>query len=396
VTGAGPAPFGGLRVIELAHDEIAYCGKLFANQGADVVLVEPPGGDRSRAYGPFAGDRPDPEGSLHFWHYHTSKRSVILDITIDEDRQALLRLLDTADVLLEAEGPGRLATAGLSFEALLARNPRLVIGSVTPFGDDGPYAGHLSSDLTALSMGGIVHMCGYDDHSLPPIRPMGNQAWHTASHQLYIGVLLALVGRQTTGRGQRAHISMHEATSVTTEFTIPMWEVIRKNLVRQTGRHAYDEITEPAQFPTKDGGYVYMLLKTDDAAWNGLLGWLREHDMVADLDGPEYASRTLRQQKTATIMPLMGALAQEYTADEFYLKAQSIGQPWAMIKTPDEAMVEEHHVERGFPQAVEHPERGATYMYPGAPWIASATPYRIRRRAPFAGEHTAEVLGEGA
>ncbi len=388
---SGLAPFESLRVIEIAHEEVAYCGKLFANQGADVVLVEPPGGARARSFGPFAGDQPDAEGSLHFWHYHTSKRSLILDLTTAAGREVLRRLVATADVVLEAQGPGWMEANGLGFAALRALNPRLVFGSVTAFGEDGPYAHHRSTDLTALAMGAIAHMCGYDDPSLPPIRPMGNQAWHTASHHLYIGVMLALIARQRDEAGQAVRISMHEALTVTSEFTIPIWDMWRQNLLRQTGRHAYPEFSEPAQFPAKDG-YVYMLLKTSDAAWNGLIGWLREHDLASALEGPEFADRHKRQEQVAFIMPLMGALAQEYTAEEFYLKAQSIGQPWAMVRTPDEAIRDEHFIERGFPQRVEHPERGETYVYPGAPWLAGATPYRIRRRAPLLGEHTDEVL----
>ncbi len=387
------APFEGVRVVEIAGDEVAYCGKLFANQGADVVLVEPPGGALARTYGPFADDKPDPNGSLHTWHYHTSKRSAVVDITTPAGRAVLLDLLGSADLLIESQGTGWMERNELACDGLLERFPSLVIGSVTPYGTTGPYANYAATDLTALSMGGLVHQCGYDDHSIPPIRPMGYQAWHTASHHLYIACMLALIGRQATGRGQHAEISMHEAITPTTEFMIPMWETGRNILQRQTGRHAYDFITEPAQFPTRDG-YVYMLLKTDDTGWNGLVDWLREHDMAASLEGPQFEDRTLRQEQSAVVMPLMGAFAADWSAEEFYYKAQSIGQPWAMIRTPDEAVRAPHHVDRGFPQQVEHPERGRSYTYAGAPWLASATPYVIRRRAPNLGEHTAEVLTE--
>lgn len=387
------AVFEGLRVVELAGDEVAYCGKLLANQGADVVLIEPPGGARARTYGPFADDKPDPNGSLHTWHYHTSKRSVVVDTASEEGRTILLDLLGSADLLIESQGPGWMERHGLPYGDLLARFPSLVIASVTPYGTSGPYSHYAATDLTALSMGGMVHQCGYDDHSIPPIRPMGYQAWHTASHHLYIACMMALISRQTTGQGQHAEISMHEAITPTTEFMVPMWETGRNILQRQTGRHAYDVLTEPAEFPTRDG-YVYMLLKTDDAGWNGLVGWLREHDMAASLEGPEFESRAKRQEQSAFVMPLMGAFAADWSAEEFYYKAQSIGQPWAMIRTPDEAVIAPHHIDREFPQRVEHPERGSSYTYPGAPWLASATPYVIRRRAPHLGEHTAEVLAD--
>ncbi len=391
--GGAEGALDGLRVIEFAHEEVAFCGKLLANNGADVVLIERPGGDRSRDYGPFAGDFPDREGSLHFWHYNTSKRSLTLDVESDQGRDTLKRLLRQADVLIEAQGPGWMAGQGLGYEQLQALNPRLVMASVTPFGEDGPYAGHLSTDLTAMAMGGICHICGYDDHSIPPIRPMGNQAWHTASHHLYIGLMMALIGRQRSGRGQRVHVSMHEALATCTEFMLPYWALLHENLVRQTGRHAYTDFTEPYQFPAANG-YVYMLLKSDDRAWAGLLDWLRENDMIADLESPEFSTRQTRLEKMGYIAPLLSALALEYSDEEFYVKAQSVGQPGAAIKAPDEAIRDPHHVARGLPVRVEHPERGATYTYPGAPWIATGTPYRVRRRAPFIGEHTDEVLSE--
>jgi crotonobetainyl-CoA:carnitine CoA-transferase CaiB-like acyl-CoA transferase len=389
-----PGALAGLGVVEIAHDEVAFCGKLLANNGADVVLVEPPGGAAARRYGPFAGDVPDPEGSLLFWHYHTSKRSLILDITSENDRRALLRLLDRADVMIESGGPGWLAANGLAYEDLRARNPRLVVGSVTPFGEDGPYAHHATTDITALAMGGVLNLCGYDDHAIPPIRPMGNQAWHTASHHLYMGVMLALIRRQRDGLGQRVHVSMHEVLSTTGEFQLPYWNLLGKNLLRQTGRHAYEDISEPNQFPTRDGGWVYMLLKADDAAWHGFLEWLREKDMVAGLDSPEFATRQSRYENFHYLAPLMAALAMQYDAEDFYHRAQAAGQPWAMIKAPDETMRDEHHLARGVPVEVEHPERGETYVYPGPPWRATGTPYRIRRRAPLLGEHTDEVLRE--
>src|SRR5207253_440351 len=131
---------------ELADEKSVFAGKLFADAGAEVILVEPPGGDRTRSYAPFLDDVPHPERSLTFWHYNTSKQGITLNLESAHGRDVLQRLLATADVFVEAEKPGRLAALGLDYEALSPRNPRLVMVSITPFGPDGPRAGEDVTD----------------------------------------------------------------------------------------------------------------------------------------------------------------------------------------------------------------------------------------------------------
>ena len=164
MTGHSPA-FASLRVVELADDpggELA--GKLLAELGADVVKIEPPAGAASRGVGPFAdGHDGDPDGSLEFWTYNTSKRSVVLDDTA-AGREVRDELIAGADVLLSTATPRQLAAAGLDLDALLAAHPALIVVSVTPFGLTGPWAEHRSSDLVGLAAGGLLNSCGYDDH----------------------------------------------------------------------------------------------------------------------------------------------------------------------------------------------------------------------------------------
>ncbi len=144
----------GIRVIELASERCAFAGKMLGDMGADVVLVETPGGDPSRAYPPFAEDEPGRERSLYWWHYNTSKRGIVMDLDREAARVAFKKLIATADVLIEAEAHGRLADLGLDYDDLIGIKPDLIFVSITPFGRDNPRSAEPVTDLTILSGGG--------------------------------------------------------------------------------------------------------------------------------------------------------------------------------------------------------------------------------------------------
>jgi len=236
--GQSNTPYSGLVVVELADDPAGeQTGKQLAELGADVIKVEPPGGSRSRLTGPFAKDVVGVDTSLMFWTYNAGKRSVILDGSAS-GRATLLELIARADVLLATLRPSELAAAGLDYQQLLDAHPRLIILSVTPFGLEGPWADYRTSDLVGLAAGGPLMSCGYDDHSIPPVRGGGNQGYQTASLHTAIAILVAVVHRDVTGRGQFIDASMHAAVNVTTEFASYSWLVAQETVQRQTCRHA--------------------------------------------------------------------------------------------------------------------------------------------------------------
>ena len=246
----------GMRVVELASERIAYAGKLLGDMGADVVLVEPPGGEPSRGYPPFVNDEPMEDGSLYWWHYNTSKRSVVLDLERDAARDAFKKLVASADVLIESETPGRLAELGLDYDTLSKIKPDLIHVSMTPFGRSTSRKDEPVVDLTILAGGGPVWSCGYDDHSLPPVRGAGNQAQHTASLFALTSLLVALLEREQSGLGQHVAVDMHAAANVTTEMASYHWLVWQGTVQRLTGRHASERPTLPSQVCCADGSYV--------------------------------------------------------------------------------------------------------------------------------------------
>ncbi|MDP7618838.1 MAG: CoA transferase, partial [Dehalococcoidia bacterium] len=185
---------GSLRVLDLGGLPTAYASRLLADFGADVVLIEPPGGDISRAMPPFAAGIEDGDHSLSFLALHTNKRSSVIDVRSDIGRSQLLELVRGADVLLESFAPGYLAGIGLSFADLHAANPRIVVCSVTPYGQTGPYAGYRGSDLHAEAMGGVMMLQG-DPTKAPSMSP-AFLGYSLAGVHAGLGIMHALFARE--------------------------------------------------------------------------------------------------------------------------------------------------------------------------------------------------------
>jgi crotonobetainyl-CoA:carnitine CoA-transferase CaiB-like acyl-CoA transferase len=272
---AAVGPLHGIRVVELASFHGAGAGKLFGDLGAQVVVVEPPGGHGSRMVGPFVDDRPDPEGSLWWWNYNTSKKGVTLDLSDEVERATFEKLLMEADICLESEAPGSLEERGLVRSQLMAKLPRLIWVSISPFGQTGASHHRPSTDLTLMAGSGPVWNCGYDDHSLPPVRGGGHQATNVAGIHAAMGALVALLHRDATGEGQHVDVNIHAALNVTTELGSYSWLVARETVRRQTGRHASITPTSPTQLQAADGNYVVLGFPPRSAAdYQSILEWL--------------------------------------------------------------------------------------------------------------------------
>jgi crotonobetainyl-CoA:carnitine CoA-transferase CaiB-like acyl-CoA transferase len=400
----------GLKVIELASEHAAFAGKMLGDLGADVIVVEPPGGHPSRAYGPFAGDVEDPERSLWWWHYNTSKRGIVLDLETAEGAARSRRLVADANIMLEGEAPGALAALGLEHPELRARHERLVWVSVTPFGSTGTRAHDPATDLTLLAGGGPAWSCGYDDHSLPPVRGGGNQAFHIASTWAVMGALTALVAREVTGRGQHVDVSMHAACNVTTEMGSYGWLVAEETVLRQTGRHAMTTISMPTQMLCADGRYVTTgFPPRSQRDFESLLDWIETlgyrdefpETMLLDL-GVERGGVSIAEMATDDLArEIFGAgrealcyIAERIPARDFFVGGQTRGLACGVVASPEEAFESDHFVARGFQVDVEHDELGRVVKYPGAPFLMPASPWRISGRAPRIGEHDAEVFTE--
>lgn len=388
------AIFDGLRVLELTGLSAQLVGKLFANMGAEVIRVEPPDGGPARQVGPFLDDIPDLDRSLSYWQNNTSKKSVTLDISTPLGADAVRQLTRHADLVIEDYSPGTLESVGLGYGHLKAIQPGLVMVSLTPFGQTGPWRDLKTSDLVNSALGGPLWSCGYDDHSLPPIRPYIDASYHIGSHFAFISAVAALYQREVTGEGQYIDVSVHEACHDTTEGAMPNYYFAGNVVSRKTARHATAANTLPVVFACADGISIFTRVPVEQDAWEELLEWLEESGMVADLRDERFNEHANRQQELGYISDIVAAFCATKTSDELFHGAQNRGMVWAPVNSPEESMNDEHlRVDRTFFVPVEHTELGRTVNYAGAPYRFSKTPYTIRHRAPLLGEHNQEILG---
>ena len=390
-----PGPLSGVRVLELADEKGQWCGKLMADLGAEVIKIEPSGGEASRTVGPFLDDIPHRERSLSFWHYNTSKRGITLNLESDDGRGLFRKLAATTDVILETFAPGYLSSLDLGYEKLAESNSRLIMCSLTPFGQNGPWRDFLSSDLLHMAAGGQMGCCGYDSAQVSgdiPIAPGGGNAWHTGSHYAYMAIVAALLRRTSSGRGQYIDASVHDACALTTEMHVNTYIYRREVVQRLTGRHAAVSPSVQSQFRCKDGKYVNAgASRVTFRLFPVLTEWMDSHGLAGDLLDERYKDPKVFAESSAHINELVTKFVGSLTRDEIAHGGQDRGFNWGAVRTPDELVDEGHLNDRGFWVDVEHPELGRSFKYPGAAGIYNGSPWRITNRAPLIGEHNEEI-----
>lgn len=385
-------PLAGLRVVEVSGLLGEYAGKLLADHGADVVLVEPPDGAPRRRLGPFIDGEPGPERSLSFAYYNTNKRSVTLDLATAQGRAHFRRLAHRSDVVLDGTGePGHLAGHGLGSDVLARDNPKLVTTIVTPFGADGPLADYESTDLVLMAMGGLLSLGGYAAGS--PVRAYGDQAWLAAGQFAAVGTMLAVLQADTTGQGQVVDVSAQEAVVMAHENAV-QWYDLEHVVKRRNGGEARQAAV--GVYPCQDG-HVYLLAKGLGVFWDELVSWLEGEG----IDG----ASALREQRwkdddfaasdagKAEFEEIFGRLALHRTKAELYEAAKRVRIPLCPINTPADLVASPHLAARGYFVDVDHPASGRTLRMPGAPFTLTGSPVGVPRPAPRLGEHNAELLG---
>ena len=379
-------PLTGYRVLDLSGPMGVYCGKLMADMGADVIKVEPPGGDAMRRIGPFIGQQQGhEERSLHWLHFNTNKRSITLDINTADGGAILRHLACGAHVLLESYPPGHMEALGLGYAGLEAENPGLIYASITPFGQTGPHKDFKASDLVGLAMGGYLYVTGWPD--TPPTRLWGSQAYHTVSNRAYIAILLALYHRHATGLGQRVDVSLQEAVAATTEHVNTAYNYEGVPAVRCGFRHGGQFV---ATWRCKDG-FVSITTNTQQA-WDDLRDWLDREGMAGDLMDEKYSDRfILRGDLSQHIEELIQAWALLHTRKEISDWGQTHHHPWGPVVTEGEIMENPQLWDRGFFAEHEQSDSGTALVYPGAPYKFSRSSWQLRHSAPDAGQHNRDI-----
>jgi crotonobetainyl-CoA:carnitine CoA-transferase CaiB-like acyl-CoA transferase len=387
-----------LRVLDLAGPIGVYCGKLFADLGADVVKVEPPGGDAMRDLGPFYPARTGQVGrrerSLYWWHYNTSKRGITLNLESEDGRALLKRLFERADVVLETFTPGYLDELGLGWEALHALNPSLILTSITPFGQTGPYSRFKGADIVGQAMGGLMNQVGFPDR--PPYVIGVEMGYFTVATIAADATMLAITQRDRGGGGQHVDVSMQQAIALGTGSAMAYYEVERR--IVQRGRYGLGG-AQPLRdsYPSKDG-WVFFLPAVVGTSMEAVMDFVSQHGMGDEFDPAWCELETMRRdpEQLAAFQALIFRFCARYTGREL-LEMGFAHEPPVFVVPTDRAdgIASSPQLEtRGFFIEVEHPEIGKTFTYPGAPYVMPESPWRLSRRAPLIGEHNAEVLSD--
>jgi crotonobetainyl-CoA:carnitine CoA-transferase CaiB-like acyl-CoA transferase len=370
----------GYRVLDLTSSIGALCGKLLGDLGMDVVKVEPPGGDAARSEPPFANGHAHREGSLRFAYLNAGKRSITLDIAKASGQKILLDLVERADVIVEDFAPGYLASVGLGYETLLERQRKLILVSVSGFGQDGPYANYKATDLIGNAMGGLLYISG--DPKMTPCNPPETQSFYYTSLFASYGVMLALWQRETRGIGAWIDASV-QASMALHEHVAFNYSAEGRVMKRAGSQHQHNA---PANlFRCKNGWISLFVTQTH---WPLLLKVWPNHD--PELDDPKWINSNLRRQHADYINAEVTSFTSRFLKEDLAEMMQKHGIPGLPVNSPSDFMKDSHIQARGFFAAVNHPVLGSI-VQPGSPFMVDGQ-RSAPLPAPLLGQHTHEVL----
>jgi len=372
------------RVLDLTDGAGAYCSKLFADLGADVVKIEGPEGDPGRAMPPFAGDTPHQEKSLYFLHRNAGKRGITLNIETHEGADILKRLVKTADVLVDNSPPDYLDSLGLGYTDLEQVNPDLVMASISEFGRGGPYKDLKGSNLVDYALSGVMITSGYPGKE-PCLCP-GTPAHDAASLYANISILCALFMRAAIGKGQFIDTSVHE----TSRLGLYPWIVPNYSYALNPGGPPPTHESRMGAsvypvYPCKDG--LIRVVALTPRQWDALVRVLGSPEVLLT---EEWRSFLYRIGNAEDLYALMFEYTEKYTMLELFEAGKREGVPIAPILNIEDFYNSPHTKARKFFVKVDHPVAGES-DYPGPPYKWSETPAHIQRPAPCLGQHNEEI-----
>ncbi|MFT4085122.1 MAG: CoA transferase [Nocardioides sp.] len=383
------APLSHLKVVETASFVSGpYCGKLLADFGADVIKVERPGtGDVARHRGPYLDDGPDPEASGLYLYLNTNKRGVTLDLATPQGQDLFRELIADADVLIDDHRPGELAALGLDLDTLRGLNPGLVVTSITPFGQTGPWADYQADYLTTFHASGQGYLLPMNspDRSRPPVRGAGYLGEYDAAVTAAIATLSALFWRGRGGTGQHVDVSTQHAVMH-----------LEKSQLRRyiddgipADRTGMGRLLETL-VRGKDGQYVLIILSSQ-IQWNGLFEAMGRPGWAAN---PPFDTQAGRSAHYEELRAHLQAWADQYDAEEIFHRIQAARSASAPVYDAAHFVTSPQVGYRNYLVDFEHPVAGVI-RHPGRPYDFSNVAWQGTRPAPLLGQHNDEVLGDG-
>ena len=372
----------GVKVIDLTHHIAGpYATKLLADFGADVLKIERPGGDPGRRLPPFHHDDPHHEKSLPFLYLNTNKRSITLNLKSEEGRGILLELLSDADAVVENFSPRVMPALGLDYETLREHNPRLVVASVSNFGQTGPWRDYRATEIVEYALGGLMYIFGAYDRE--PLKHAMNQAQFKAGTNLASATLMALYHQRLTGQGQRVDVSIQESIAsalrdVTNNYTYV--GAVRRRQPNHTG--------DLTRLRAVSDGYVL-----PNPGIGAGLNWQILVDFLdaPQLDDPRFDNASARLENAEALGEILDEIFATKQKQDIFYAAHEKRFIYGVIDSPAETIENPQIQARGYYQPVEHPELGEI-TFPGAPFLMSSSPWAVDSTAPALGQHNGDVL----
>ena len=369
----------GLRVLDLGPGIApSFCAKLLADYGAEVIKVEPPQGDPLRRQGPFAIDDPHPEKSIPFLYVNTGKRAVTLNLSTESGSALLRKLLDDADVLVQGFPPSFTEGSPISYEALCGTHPRLVVTSVTPFGQDGPYRDFQTTDIITCAMSGLMYHSGDSDKE--PLRNALDQSLYVAGSNAAAATLVAVFARLTSGEGQHVDVSVAECLASHLVQPVPYYNYMGATKGRRPVRGSGFEELMPAR-----DGYVVPSVQ-------GSQPWETVADLIGleELHDPRFATGAGRIAHGEELKALLVKGLSQWDRLPLFEASGERRLVFGMAQDAGDMVGCPHLEARGFFHEVDHPMVG-TATYPGMGAALSDYPAQAPTPAPLLGQHNREV-----
>jgi crotonobetainyl-CoA:carnitine CoA-transferase CaiB-like acyl-CoA transferase len=384
------------RVLDLTDERGLLCGRMLADLGADVLQIEPPAGSSARRIGPFYRDEPGAERSLYWWAYAANKRSITLDLASADGRALFERLAASAHFVIESGRPGELAALGLGYGRLAAINPALVLVSITPFGQTGPYADWLASDLVGMGMGGFMYVTGDPDR--PPVRVGFPHFYLHGAAAAAAGAMLAHFQRVHSGRGQHVDVSCQEAVARALANSLAAYAIegaviVRQGSYRQTGTDTFMRIT----WPCKDGfvNFQFSGGASSGQSVNNFVRWMADEGMpdeyLLSLDFKAMGYGMITNEILDRVVPPVARFLMSRTKQELFAGAIERRILLFPVSTLGDILADPQLEARGFFRDIHLAGIDAAITTPGPFARTSAKPLAGTGPAPGLGAHNAEI-----
>ena len=373
----------GVKVLDLSEDIAgSFCARLMADYGADVLKLEPPRGASLRRMGPFHHDDPHPEKSLFFLLLNLNKKGASLNLTTDTGQSILKRLADHVDVIVETYRPGYLDSLGLGYDTLSQINPGLIVTSITPFGQDGPYSQYKGEEIVEYAMSMIMSISGIQGRE--PLKHGGFQAQYEGGLFGAGATSMALFAQLNTGQGEHIDVPITECIASTMMATQTIYPFIGGSQARR--RPVGNEFENP--MPCKDGWIIVQA--GGGATWEDLSNFFKAPELLE----PRFADRAQRSQNGAEMDQVIINSIKDREKWELFPKAAAARMLFGLVQTPTELVDCPQLESRNFYREVDHPFIGKIKV-PAELFKLTETPYQLKMPAPTLGQHNQEIYVEG-